>query len=143
MLKSALVHLKTFIKNNRKFLVYSAIGVTGVTINYIVFFVLVKILGVYYQLANLFSVSLGITNNFIWNAKINFKVKNKLKRRFAQFYTVGLCGYFLSSFLLYLFYEKLHMEIMLSKISTLFFVVILQYFLNSRFAFGRKDDVSR
>ncbi|MFA6981756.1 MAG: GtrA family protein [Patescibacteria group bacterium] len=132
--------IRAAVKKYRKFLLYTAIGLTGVSLNYALFYVFVKVLDMHYQLANLISVSVGITNNFIWNAKLNFKVSDALRSRFIKFYSVGLCGYILSSLLLYVFHEKLGIEVLVSKLMTMFFVLVLQYSLNSKYSFGNKTD---
>ena len=60
------------------FIKYAVIGVTGVSIDFLVFYLLTEYAGMYYQYANAISVTCGITNNFIWNAIYNFKVKDKI-----------------------------------------------------------------
>jgi putative flippase GtrA len=119
----------------RNFILYSVIGLTGVSINYVAFFILVHFFNIHYQVANFISVSMGITNNFILNSRYNFKVKDILMKRFVSFYTIGLFGLLVSSSLLYLFHKIWGINVFVSKAMTLVFVVILQFFLNRKFTF--------
>ncbi len=91
----------------------------------------------YYQYANIISVSCGITNNFILNAILNFKVKDKMFIRFLRFYSIGLIGLIISSGLLYFLIDVFRMIEIISKGCTIFVVVILQYNLNKRITFKK------
>lgn len=119
------------------FIKYCMIGVTGVTLDFIIFFLLYKKLGIHYQFANIISVSCGITNNFLLNAFFNFKVKDRLLFRYLQFYAVGMIGLSLSALILYVFIEKLRFEALTAKIMTIFVVVGIQYTLNKAFSFRK------
>ena len=68
--------IKTYQKNKR-FIVYCLIGFTGVSLDFFIFYLLNNQLGIYYQYANVISVSLGIANNFVLNAFFNFKMLDK------------------------------------------------------------------
>src|SRR3989338_2557590 len=91
---------------HRNLLLYSAIGVTGVSLNYFIFFILISSLGIHYQLANMVGVFAGITNNYILNARYNFKVSAISTSRYSSFFAVGIFGLILSSMLLYFFYRR-------------------------------------
>ena len=69
---------------------YGVIGVTGVTIDFIIFALLVGA-GILPVLATTISTFAGITNNYTWNSLLNFRLKLSSKRG-AKFLTVGLIG---------------------------------------------------
>jgi putative flippase GtrA len=121
----------------KRFIKYCIIGASGVLLDFLVFYILNKIFGVYYQVANFISVSCGITNNFLLNARFNFKTRDRLAVRYLIFYAVGMTGILISSLLLYIFIEKLGFDVILTKLIILFVVTIIQYTLNKSFSFGR------
>lgn len=126
-------------KKFKFFIKYCFIGFAGVFLDLIVFYLLNKKLGVYYQIANIISVSCGITNNFFLNAKYNFKVTDKLFKRFLTFFAIGIIGLLLSSLLLYIFIERFHVEVLLTKVIVIFIVAVTQ-FLNLHFSFNKGED---
>lgn len=126
-----------FAQKNRQFISYSIIGVTGATIDFVLFSIFVKSFSINYLISNTISVSAGITNNFLLNTFLNFKVKDKLAVRFFRFYTIGISGLLMSSVMLYIFITLLHMDTLVSKAVTIIFVVILQYNLNKKYSFSK------
>jgi vancomycin permeability regulator SanA len=120
----------------RAFLLYSVIGVSGATLDYLVFIFLHLGIGMDKILANAVSVSLGITNNFVLNAFFNFKRRDEIMRRFGLFYGVGLLGLVMSSFLLKIGVDWVGWNVSLVKFLSIFFVVLMQYNLNKYLAFG-------
>ena len=132
--------LSTFL--SRKFILYCVIGVSGVTLDTLLFYALTKGFGLHYQYAQFFGVSLGITNNFVWNALLNFKVFDRILVRYVQFYLVGLVGMITGMILLFVFIEKLAVPVMLSKVLVVFVVTIIQYSLNTRVALKRRPQDS-
>ena len=126
------------IKNASKhkyFIKYALIGVTGVSIDMFLFYILHKQVGIHYQFANIISVSCGITNNFMLNAFFNFKMKDKLIQRFFQFYSIGLFGLLISAGLLYLFIEQFFIQEIVAKLMTVAVVTIVQFNLNKLVTF--------
>lgn len=124
---------------NKKFILYSLIGFTGVTLNYLLFYVLTETTDINYIVVNIFSVTLGITNNFILNVLVNFKLKDRLIYRYLMFVLVGCLGMLISSTILYIFHGILGINIYLCKVISILFVVIVQYNLNSSSSFKKHD----
>ena len=122
------------IKKYKFFIIYSFIGVSGATLDFVFFAVLLKF-NVNYLLANVISVSVGITNNFALNAIFNFKVKDKLLQRFISFYLVGTTGLLVSSLLLSLLINIFHLPALISKFFTIFAIILLQYNLNKKISY--------
>lgn len=120
----------------RVFVVYSVIGATGAGIDLAVFAVLSN--WIPYLLANVISVTLGITNNFVWNAYFNFRVSDKLLLRFLSFYGVGMIGLVLSSTLLWLLVEQVGIHLLVAKVVTIGVVVAVQFSLNSIVTFRKR-----
>lgn len=135
--KTVLLIISRILKRHKNFVIYCIIGVSGVTLDFTVFYLLNLLPGMHYQFANFISVSCGITNNFILNAFFNFKTRDKLLLRFLQFYAVGVVGIIISSFLLNLFIEIIGLKILITKLLIIFIVTIVQYTLNRTFSFRR------
>ncbi len=125
------------LKKYKNFVIYSVIGASGAGLDYLIFLLLVLPLGVDKFLANGISVSAGIINNFLLNVFFNFRTRDRLFRRFAMFFGVGMLGLILSWVLLWLGIDVLGMNVPLVKLGSIFLVVLLQYNLNKIFAFAR------
>jgi len=123
-------------ENHRNFFWYSVIGISGVALDYITFLILFNAVGLDKNVANVISTSLGITNNFFWNAFLNFKKTDKLLVRFFTFYAVGIVGLLLTSLMFVLFVDLLKIDANLVKACSIVVVVIVQYGLNRKFSFN-------
>jgi putative flippase GtrA len=120
-------------------ILYGLIGISGAILDFVVYIILYKYIGINPVIASFLSVTVGITNNFILNSRHNFKVKDKLLYRFANFYTIGLMGAVLSSFLILILFDGFKLNALLAKLLTIPPVVLLQYFLNKKYSFHKLD----
>ena len=132
--------VRELIRDNSHFIKYSLIGVVGVTLDMVLFVFLTQWMLWPYLIANAVSVSLGITNNFFFNAYFNFKTTDKMWRRYASFVAVGLFGLLLSSFLLVVFINIALFSQITAKALTIGLVAIAQYILNKNITFKRNAD---
>ncbi|GAA3364132.1 GtrA family protein [Saccharopolyspora gregorii] len=121
---------------SRALVLYGIIGVSGVTLDYLVFLLLFNTCGLHEQLANAISTSVGIANNFALNAWLNFRTRDRLLVRFARFYSVGLAGMAVTFLLLHLGSGLLGVTPNLVKAAAIPLVVLLQYLINKRWSFG-------
>jgi putative flippase GtrA len=122
----------------RNLILYGIIGILSASIDFLVFYMLVTILEIFYLIANIFSVTMGITISFILNRNYNFKVKDNIFKRFLVFILVGFFGLLLSSILLYFFVDILAFDKVISKILSILFVVLIQFLLNTFITFKKK-----
>ncbi len=53
---------------------YCMIGCLGAGMDFVLYTLLIEQTSLHYQVVNILSTSVGICNNFIWNAFLNFKV---------------------------------------------------------------------
>lgn len=123
---------------DRQFWLYGVIGLSGATIDFILYLVLYKYAHIPPFIASFLSVSIAILNNFILNSRHNFKVSDALLARFLNFYTIGLGGALLSSLLILLLFNGFGISATVAKILTIPPVVILQFFLNKQFSFNER-----
>ncbi|HEX6258958.1 MAG TPA: GtrA family protein [Candidatus Saccharimonadales bacterium] len=121
-------------QKHRSFILYALIGLCGVTLDYIVFLVLFNAFGVNAALATAISVVCGITNNFALNAIFNFKKRDHIFVRYLLFLAVGMFGLVLSIAIIALG-SQAGLDPNISKLLSIPFIVVLQYFLNKHISF--------
>ena len=125
---------------HKKFLFYSIIGVSGVVLDLIVFIILSNYFNIDTKIATAVSVTIGITNNFILNTTLNFRLKDKLLKRFISFYLVGWIGLGISEIMLFTMSDVLKLNSNFVKISSIFVIVAVQYNLNKFISFGQEQN---
>lgn len=130
-------NLPTKLSNSqREFFIYCVIGVGGVAIDLVVFYILYNLGGLNEGIANVISTSLGITNNFYLNYRFNFKGRGMFWYRFGAFYLVGLLGIFITSILL-LGGAALQISPNFTKAVAVVIVTIIQFLLNKNVSFRK------
>lgn len=133
---SAIIKIKTLVEQNfRNLYLYGIIGSISAGLDFLVYFLLTTELEIPYQFANVLSVLIGITTSFILNRRFNFKVTDRVLRRFIIFLSVGLGGLLLSSLYLHVFVEILMFNQLVSKLLSIVFVVLIQFVLNKFITF--------
>ena len=129
------VYISELFSRFRSIILYGIIGSFSSGLDFSIYSILVRICGIHYVIANCFSVLCGITTSFILNRSYNFKVKDKIKKRFTLFLTIGLCGMMLSNLILWLCIEVLHLHNIISKLLSIVLVVFFQFLLNKYLTF--------
>ena len=122
----------------RNLILYGIIGSFTSALDFTVFTLLSKYIGIHYIIANCISVLVGITTSFALNRSINFKVKDKTGKRFLIFLTVGLCGLLLSNVILYVGIDMLSGDELIVKLASIVLVVGFQFILNKFITFKEK-----
>lgn len=126
-----------YISRYRQFLLYGVIGSFTASLDFVVFTLLIKLLGLWYIAANCISVLVGISTSFLLNRNFNFKVKDKVGRRFSIFLAVGLGGLLLSNIILYVCTAKVHLDALPAKLLSIVLVVFFQFLLNKYVTFKK------
>ena len=114
---------------------YALIGICGVCLDYGVFLLLFNVVGLPPQIATAISTTAGIVNNFVLNALLNFRKRDRIVVRFLRFYAVGLSGIVLTVLLLEVFTGLLGLNANLVKGLSLPLVLLVQYSINKRWSF--------
>lgn len=122
-------------------ILYGIIGSFSSGLDFLIYTLLVQIVGLQYIISNCISVLGGITTSFILNRNYNFKVKDKTKLRFSIFLTVGLCGLLLSNLILYICIDIVCLDKIISKLLSIFLVVFFQFLANKFVTFKPSNDV--
>ncbi|MET7457157.1 GtrA family protein [Streptomyces sp. NPDC005574] len=120
----------------RQLLRYTLIGGSGVALDLAVFLLLHNLTGMNEQLANALSTTLGISSNFLLNARFTFERRDRLRTRFLRFYAVGLTGIALTNLLFLAFTDALGIDADLVKAASLPPVLALQFVLNRKWSFA-------
>ncbi len=126
--------MKKLIKH---FIFYNIIGVSGALLDFFVYISLNSITSIDYRIINAFSVFMGITNNFYWNYKYNFRTLGNVARRYISFLTIGSFGLLISTIVLTLMVDRIGLGLISAKVVTVFFVAVLQFILNKTITFRK------
>lgn len=124
------------LNKHRQLLLYGLIGLSGATIDFVLFILFYYEFGIPPFAASFLSVSFGILNNFFLNTYFNFKKYDHLFARMINFYLIGLGGALLSSVLIWFFFDIIGLDANVSKILTIPPVVLAQFFINKRVSFS-------
>lgn len=119
----------------RHLILYGIIGSFSSSIDFVIYTILVQIVHFPYIIANCISVLGGITTSFLLNRNYNFRVKDKMKRRFTIFLLIGLMGLFLSNIILYICIDIMALGNLVSKVLSIVLVVFFQFLLNKYITF--------
>lgn len=130
--------IKKVITKHQQLIKYGFIGCLCATLDFISFTILSTKLNLPIISANIISVNIGIISSFILNREITFKVKNKTALRFFSFYSVGLVGLAISSFMLIILVNRLGFNKIYSKAVTIIIVALIQFILNKYITFKQR-----
>ena len=130
--------IKTLYAKFRNLILYGIIGCCTASLDFLIFTGLTQWTPIHYIVANVISCSTGILCSFLLNRKYNFKVTDHTMRRMSIFFSVGIFGMFLSSVILHFCIDNLHWGELISKLTSIVIVVIIQFFLNKYISF-RED----
>ena len=122
----------------RNLILYGIIGCCTASLDFLIFTGLTQFTSIHYIIANVISCSTGILCSFLLNRKYNFKVTDHTMRRMVVFFSVGIFGLFLSSVILHFCIDDLHWGELISKLTSIVIVVIIQFFLYKYISF-RED----
>lgn len=140
----ALVELiKALYSKFRNLILYGIIGSCTATLDFLIFTGLTQWTPIHYIIANVISCSTGILCSFLLNRKYNFKVTDHTMRRMVIFFSVGIFGLFLSSIILHFCIDNLQWDELISKLTSIVIVVIIQFFLNKYISFREDKSVQK
>ena len=125
---------KAFLRN---LILYGIIGGLSSGLDFVVFTLLFKLLGMNELAANVISVHCGIFLSFFLNSRYNFKKTDNFWGRFVPFYLTGLFGLAHSSAILWAG-GRLGVDSLLTKLVSIVIVALVQFFINRAVAFRDK-----
>ena len=113
---------------------YGIIGVISSGVDAVLFATFVYAWGWFPFVANVLSVSVGITISFILNRKFTFKITDYTICRYLLFFGVGMIGLCISEAILF-GGQLMSMNAMLTKLVSIVLVAIVQFILNKLISF--------
>jgi putative flippase GtrA len=122
---------------NRRFFFYCVIGGCGATLDFLIYFSLVRWGGGHYQIANAIGYASGTALSFVLNAKFNFKTGDWLALRLISFFSVAIVGWSASAGILYVTVTQMGWNKYLAKLLTIVVSALLQYNLNRMLSFRK------
>lgn len=135
---------------------YGLVGLSGLAVEWLFFFLFRDGLGIVYWAAHAMGSFLAICNNYVLNYYFTFKARNRFLKRAAVFFAVGLTGIAIGTALLPLGVsliksyggglidvadpgnEKIIENI--SKLGVTGIVVFVQFFINKFVTFRQKEE---
>lgn len=129
--------MKRLIFQNRQFLLYCVIGLSGTALHTIIYSLLLKARLLDYQGANIVGYASGTMLSFILNARFNFRVNDRIAQRLVCFFGVALVGLTISAGLLHLLVDTFGLNRYLAIFPTLVVIMLVQYNLNRWFSFRK------
>lgn len=120
----------------RQFVKFAIVGAIGACVDVGTLVILKEILGLNVYLANFFSFSLAVINNYIWNSHWTFADQEKEhKRQIVQFVIISIIGLVLSEILLYIFHDITHLHYLIAKCLGILVVLFWNFFANRFWTF--------
>lgn len=147
-MKSLIILAKTsfrsgFLAPYKKFIKYSLVGVTGLSIDLTLMILLVEYYAWSPQSAATLSFALSASNNFIWNKLWTFRDKNQnYLRQYGQFILAAIIGLVIN----YLIMDTLlayQVHYILARLAAIVVIVLWNFSINSLWTFRpMKTDLS-
>ncbi|KLU59401.1 GtrA-like protein [Peptococcaceae bacterium CEB3] len=101
-------------------------------------FVVLRYLSVELYLANFISINMGITLSFFLNTYFNFRKTDMIIKRAISFYSVGYLGLLISSGIILVGTNFLHIPDSPVKMYSIIIIAMFQFALNKFVTFGRR-----
>lgn len=132
--------ISRFYKRFQHLILYGIIGCFSSGLDFLIYSLLVQVIGLQYIVSNCISVLGGISTSFLLNRNYNFKIKDKTTQRFSIFLIVGLCGLLFSNLILYICIDIMGTDKIVSKILSIVLVVFFQFLANKYITFKPTKD---
>lgn len=130
---------KTIIK---QFIKFGIVGLSNTLIGYGVYFICIY-LGCHYLIANLIGFLVGVLNAYYWSDRFVFKKEDGEFRSIVgtlakTYLAYGSTGLLLSSILLYVYIDKLHISEYIAQLFVLAVTIPLNFVINKYWSFKTK-----
>jgi len=125
-------------KESSRLIKFSIVGLSGAFITEGLLWLLTDVFGIYYVLSALLSTEIAIINNFIWNEVWTFKDRahgtlNDSLTRFVKFNLSRILGMMISVVLLFLLTEVFGIYYLISNLSAVIIVFIINYLFSGAY----------
>ncbi|MFA5856732.1 MAG: GtrA family protein [Candidatus Pacearchaeota archaeon] len=122
-----------------KFIRYVLVGGFITLIDWALFFILAKKLGLYYQFALVIGFSIASICHYSLSKLFTFRCKsNKIGTQFSVFVLIAIGSLLLNMLLMFFFIDIMTLEKMTSRVITTFIMLFVNYSMNSYITFNKK-----
>ena len=120
----------------KQFLKFAIVGAIGTCVDVAILVLLKEVVGLNVYVANFFSFSLAVINNYTLNSRWTFGDQEKEhKRQIVQFVIISVVGLALSEMLLYFFHDILNLYYLVAKVLGILIVLFWNFFANRFWTF--------
>jgi putative flippase GtrA len=120
----------------RQFVKFGIVGAIGTIVDITILVFLKEVVGLNVYVANSFSFTLAVLNNYTLNSLWTFADQEKEHRRqLLQFFIVSAVGLALSQALLFFFHDVMHLHYLIAKCLGILIVLFWNFFANRFWTF--------
>ncbi len=135
-----LTHLATYVRAQprfvRQFIKFAIVGAIGTVVDVTILVFLREVVGLNVYIANFFSFTAAVLNNFNLNSRWTFGDQEKQPtRQLVQFFIVSVIGLGLSQALLFFFYDVVGLHYLIAKCLGILIVLFWNFFANRFWTF--------
>lgn len=119
---------------------YMIAGGMGALINFLIYFILLKLFSVYYLLASIISFTLSLIAGFYFQKHFTFQdgSQNNIKKQMTYYYVFSSINLIINVILLSFFVEVMKMDQVLAKILTLAILAVWSFFIYQNYIFKQE-----
>jgi putative flippase GtrA len=117
-------------ENRTEFIRFALVGVVNTVVDFTVFVVLTKLVGVAYLIGQIVGYSAGVTNSFIMNRKWTFNKgtsKEKMPKEIIQFIVINLLSLGTTLLLMYILVDHYAISTIIAKIIVIIVGQVVNY----------------
>lgn len=118
--------IKKETKNWREFSKFVFVGILNTGLGYLLFALFIYV-GIFYLLSMTISHILTVIHSYFWNRSFTFKSKGSYQKELPKFFVVYTIVYFLNFILLYITVGLLKLNVYVSQVFILGFVVVTSF----------------
>ena len=127
-----------------QFIKFGIVGVSNTLISLIIYYIVIWV-GGHYMIGNLAGFVAGVLNSFFWNNRYVFKKKQE--KSSVKAFVKMTCAYgvtlVLSSVLMYLFVDIMHISAYLAPLICLVFTVPINFVMNKLWVFKDRNKLRK
>ena len=138
-----LINLWGYFKNEYskfyEFFKFGVVGLSGTILNLLVFYFMAGILGLHYMIAAIIAFVFAATSNYLLNKvwTFNEKIKDRIARKFVQFFTVSVVTLGINLGILFALVEGIGMYYMFAQVISIMLSMIFNYVGNKFWTFRK------
>jgi len=123
----------------RQFVKFSIVGISGMVVDGLVYFISTRWLHLFYLLAKITSFILAAVNNYIWNRIWTFRSKEKnIIKEFYKFISVSAIGLGLNALIMYLLVGIMRINDLSGWLLATLMVLFWNFAANKYWTFGKE-----